>query len=81
MPNPPLKIFHFEIFKAKLHRSIYFWSRIKSSNHKILWASETYTTKQNAEIPVLKIIKYLGKKTCSLTFHDTVKGVSKSVKL
>lgn len=63
--------YHFEILKSKNTRGkVYFWSRIKSSNRKIVWVSEQYTTKQNAEIPVLKLIKSIGKRRCSLTFVD-----------
>jgi len=62
--------YHFEIHKKRNARGVYFWSLIKSSNRKIVWQSEVYTTKQNAEIPVKKLINNIGKRRCSLTFID-----------
>jgi len=63
--------YYIEILKSKKG---HFWSRIKSGNRKIVWVSETYTTKQNAQIPVNNLIKCIGKRKCSLTFIDESKG-------
>ena len=66
MPRATSKSYHLEIHRRKSH----FWSIIKSKNYKIIWQSEMYTTKRNAEIPVKNLINKLGKKVCSLTFID-----------
>ena len=76
MPRTALKTYHIEINRRGSH----FWSIIKSSNHKIVWTSETYTSKQNAQIPALKLINNIGKRRCSLTFIDHNKR-SENVKL
>lgn len=63
--------YHLEILKSKNTRgAVHFWSRIKSSNRKIVWVSEQYTTKQNAEIPLKKLFKILGKRRATLKFID-----------
>jgi len=78
-----LKTYTFEIHKTlNKHGDPHYWSAIKTtSNHKTVWFSETYTSKQNAEIPVLKLINIIGKKKCHLIFHDNVRKLSRQIKL
>lgn len=66
---------HFEIHKnCTKSRGVYFWSLIKSSNRKIVWQSEVYTTKQNAQIPINKLINIIGKRRTTLKFIDHTIG-------
>jgi uncharacterized protein YegP (UPF0339 family) len=55
-----------EVHRSVIKRRQRWWSRIKSRNGKIVWTSETYTSKQNAMIPVQKLISNIGKKKCKL---------------
>lgn len=76
MPRATLKSYHFEIHRRKSH----FWSVIKSSNHKTIWTSKTYTTKQNAVIPCEKLASAIGVRKCSFVFIDHNKKGSENVK-
>lgn len=67
------KEYYIDIFRTgKKH----FWSRIRSSNRKILWVSEVITSKQNVLNPVRKLVAYLGKKKCEVVYHDELKNKS-----
>ena len=66
--------YYFEVIRATKTR---FWSRIIRNNHKILWTSEQYTTKQNAMKPVDDMVSAIGKSKCVVIFTDRTKKEEK----
>jgi len=47
----------------------HYWSRIRAKNRKILWASETLTSKQNAMKPIIDLVRYIGKSKCQVMYY------------
>ena len=70
------KEYYIDIFRAKKRSVIYFWTRIKAKNGKILWSSEMLTAKHNAFNPVMKLVKLVGKRKCLVTYYDKIKNES-----
>jgi len=61
--------YYCDIFYAKPR---HYWSRIRASNGKVLWHSETYKAKQNAVKPMRKLVSDIGKTKCKVVFYNRV---------